>query len=190
MVYIDVTQAHQGQMTQHYQAELTKRVLNAQPTGIVLYEPVRALTTNGQPGPITDFTFALVNQTQLKVTGRSERELIGQKMLTLYGSPDGLAFFDSMVEVAETGQSKEWLLPYFSDGIRGWFQSSLIRHGDQILFTFLDVSELKLQQQALETANLELRRSNDNLMQFARIASVMIYRSHCARFSPLAISWR
>ncbi|GAB3022230.1 PAS domain-containing sensor histidine kinase [Spirosoma pulveris] len=171
MTYMDVTEAHQAQLVQRQQAELMKLVIDAQPTGIVLYEPVRERTADGQPGEIVDFTLVLVNETQRQLTGRSDKEMIGKRMKELFPSKSGQEFFLTLVEVAETGQSKEWLLPYFNDGIRGWFQSSLIRHGDQILFTFLDVTNLKRQQQVLELTNQELRRSNENLQKFAYVAS-------------------
>ncbi|GAB2515558.1 PAS domain-containing sensor histidine kinase [Spirosoma aerophilum] len=171
MTFMDVTELHKGQLVQKAQADLMETVLDAQPSGIVLFQPVRAQKPDGQSGQIIDFTYVLVNETQVKVTGLPAHELIGRQHRKLFPSEQGQEFFNWMVEVAETGQTKEWLLPYFSDGINGWFQSSLIRHGDQVLFTFLDVSGLKRQQQALEIANIELKRSNDNLSQFASIAS-------------------
>ncbi|WP_425290895.1 PAS domain-containing protein [Spirosoma linguale] len=171
MTYMDVTEAHQAQLVQRQQADLMKLVIDAQPTGIVLYEPVREETTDGQPGKIIDFTLMLVNEKQRQLTGRSDAELIGHRVKSLFSSESSNELFDELVKVAETGQRKEWLLPYFSNVIRGWFQSSLIRHGDQVLFTFLDVTDLKHQQQALELTNHELRRSNENLQKFAYVAS-------------------
>ncbi|SOD92804.1 PAS domain-containing protein [Spirosoma fluviale] len=171
MTYMDVTEAHQTQLVQRQQADLMKLVIDAQPTGIVLYEPVRENTTDDKPGKIVDFTFVLANETQRQLLGRSNQELIGHRMRELFPSESAQEFFEFMVEVAETGQPKEWLLPYFSDGVRGWFQSALISHGDQVLFTFLDVTGLKRQQQVLEVTNQELRRSNENLQKFAYVAS-------------------
>jgi PAS domain S-box-containing protein len=153
------------------QARLLEAVINVQPGGVVLYDPVREPTADGQPGPIVDFTYVLVNETNSRVTGRAATELIGQRFKILFPSEDANLVFERMVAVAEQGDPQAWLLPYFNDGIQGWFQSSLIRHEGQVLFTFLDVSELKHQQQALEVANLNLRRSNENLQQFAYVAS-------------------
>lgn len=171
MSYINVTEAHQVQLAQKHQADLMHLVINAQPAGIVLYEPVRQPTIDGQPGPIVDFTYVLVNETERRLTGRSDSELIGQRFRQYFPSDQGQEFFTFLVDVAETGQPKEWLLPFFSDGIRGWFQSSVVRHGHQVLFTFLDVTELKRQQQELEHTNQNLRRSNENLQKFAYVAS-------------------
>jgi len=171
MTFMDVSEGYKAQLIQKAQYDLFQTVINRQPSGIVLFGVVREPTKEDKPGPIVDFVFELANKAELQLVGRSANELIGKRLRTLFPSHDGQQLFEKMVSVAETGQGQEWLLPYFSDGIQGWFQASLVTHGEQILFTFLDVTELKRQQQALEVANMELRHSNDNLQQFAYIAS-------------------
>lgn len=171
MTYMDVTHQHQTQLMQKQQADLFQLTVNAQPAGVILYKPVREPATGIEPGPIIDFTIELVNETEVRLTGLSANELIGQRMLERFPSSEGQSFFEQVRQVAQTGQPREGLMPYFSDGIEGWFQTSLIPHSDKVLFTFLDVSELKNQQQTLEMANLDLKRSNENLRQFAYIAS-------------------
>jgi len=171
MTFMDVTEQYKAQLAQKAQSDLLQTVINVQPAGLVMYRPVWEQTANGQLGRIVDFQFEMVNETELRVVGKTTNELIGQRHNTLFPSNDGQQFFEKMVEVAESGQPQEWLLPYFSDGIQGWFQAALLRHDDLLLFTFLDVTEMKRQQQALELANMELRQSNDNLQQFAFIAS-------------------
>lgn len=171
MTFMDVSEQHNAQLAQKQHADLLNTILNEQPSGIVLYDPVREQTIDGRPGRIIDFTYRFVNEIELKVTGLTKKDLLGQRFLTLFPSQEGRALFEKMVEVAETGQSKEWQLTYFSDGIQGWFQASLIRHEKQVLFTFLDITELNKKKNALEQANLELRRSHDNLQQFAYVAT-------------------
>lgn len=171
MTFMDVTEQHKAQLAQKAQYDLFQTAINSQPAGIVLFAPIREPTEDGQPGPIVDFVYEMVNETELRLVGKSADELIGQRLKSLFPGNDGRQFFGKMMAVAETGQAQQWLLPFFSDGIQGWFQASLISHGDQILFTFLDVTELTRQRQALEIANLNLRHSNENLQQFAYIAS-------------------
>ncbi|MBC3785809.1 PAS domain-containing protein [Spirosoma utsteinense] len=171
MTYMDVTHQHQTQLMQKQQADLFQLTLNAQPAGVILYKPVREPSTGDGPGPIIDFTIELVNEAEVRMTGLSVNELVGHRMLLRFPSPEGHAFFEQVRQVAQTGQPEKSVMAYFSDGIKGWFQTSLIPHLDQVLFTFLDVSELKYQQQTLEMANLDLKRSNENLRQFAYIAS-------------------
>ncbi|GAB4033828.1 PAS domain-containing sensor histidine kinase [Spirosoma jeollabukense] len=114
--------------------------------------------------------YVLVNETECRLTSRSDNESIGHRFKQLFPSIQGQALVEFMSEVAEAGQPKEWVFPFFSDNIRGWFQASLVPHGNQVLFTFLDVTELKCQQQALEHTNHDLRRSNENLQKFAYVA--------------------
>ncbi|MCY7358593.1 MAG: PAS domain-containing protein [Rudanella sp.] len=171
MTFMDVTEQHKVQLAQKAQADLFQTIINVLPAGLVLYRPIREQTADGQPGRIVDFQYEMVNETDLRVVGKTTDELIGQRYKTLFPSNDAQQFFEKMVEVAESGQPQEWLLPFFSDGIQGWFQASLLRYDDMLLFTFLNVTEMKQQQQALELANMELRHSNDNLQQFAYIAS-------------------
>jgi PAS domain S-box-containing protein len=171
MTFMDVTEQHKIQLAQKQQAELFKTVVNADPGGLVLYDPVREQTTDGQPGTIVDFTYTLVNETNVRVTGRAASELIGNRLKALFPGEDTNQLFERAVVVAETGQPQQWQMPYFSNGIKGWFQSSLIRIHGQVLFTFLDVTDIKNKEEALEVANLNLRRSNENLQQFAYIAS-------------------
>jgi signal transduction histidine kinase len=171
MTFIDISEQHEAQLTQKAQADLLQVIINAQPSGLVLFNPVREESISQLPGRIIDFTYVLVNETQKRLTRRTEQELIGARLLTLFPSDEGHDLFERLVEVAETGENKEWIMPYFSDGIEGWFQTALIRHGERVLFTFLDVSDLKRKKRGLEVANMELRRSNENLQQFAYVAS-------------------
>ncbi|XWW46331.1 PAS domain-containing protein [Fibrella sp. USSR17] len=171
MTFMDVSEQHKAQLAQKEQADLLQMVINAQPSGLVLYRALRKKDADGQPGEIFDFVIELVNSAKLKTSKRTMNQLIGKRMLVLFPDEEGQAFFDLVAEVATTGVAKEWVLPTIVDGVYSWFKSSLIRHGDLVLFTFLDVSELKNQHKALEVANTELRRSNDNLQQFAYVAS-------------------
>ncbi|RYF71725.1 MAG: hypothetical protein EOO39_13430, partial [Cytophagaceae bacterium] len=171
MTFMDVTEQHKAQLAQKAQSDLMRVIIDAQPSGLVLFDPVREMGTLPEPERIVDFTYVLVNETKRRVTGLSDQELIGKRLLPLYPNDQEKAFFDRLVDVAETGQTSDWILPYIADGVQGWFQASLIRHGDQVLFTFLDVSILKRQKKALEAVNTDLRRSNENLQQFAYVAS-------------------
>jgi PAS domain S-box-containing protein len=171
MTFVDVTEQHKAQLAQKEQANMIQAVVNAQPAGIFLYEPVREETTDGKPGRTVDYRLKLINATGATILNNSVAKLLDARFLELLPGPETEVIFGLMNEVVETGITKNLLIPYFANGIRGWFQSTIVRCGNQILCTVLDVSDLKLQQQTLELANLELHRSNDNLQQFAYIAS-------------------
>ncbi|AUD04667.1 PAS domain-containing sensor histidine kinase [Spirosoma pollinicola] len=171
MTFVDVTESHQVQIVQKQQADLFETILNAQPSGIVLFDPIRAESTDGQAGQIVDFTYLLVNDTELKSTGLTADKLLGSTLLSTFPNVADHDLFPYMIEVIETGRTKEWLMKYEEDTISRWFQSSLIRQGNQVLWTFLEVTELQNQRLGLEVANRNLRRSNENLQKFAFVAS-------------------
>lgn len=171
MTFMNVTEQHKAQLAQKEQADLIQAIVNAQPSGIMFYEPVREQITSEQSGRTIDYRFRLVNESGAAMLNRSIAELLNNRMIELFPGLETEAVFELMNNVADTGTPVYRTMPYFANGIKGWFQSSIMKHGDQILCTFLDVTELKLQQQALELANIQLRHSNDNLQQFAYIAS-------------------
>ncbi len=171
MTFMDVTEEHKVQLSQKKQADLIQAVVDAQPAGIMLYEPVREPTTNHTEGQIIDYRFKLVSESGAAMMNRSLAELLDNRILELFPGPETEGFMALMNEVAETGIPKQLTVPYFANGISGWFQSTIMPYGNQILCTVLDISDLKQQQLALELANLELRHSNDNLQQFAYVAS-------------------
>ncbi len=150
------------------QARLLTAVMTNVPIPLGVYDIVREPSADGQPGPIVDFTVVLASKLVPHPDGI---ELMGQRQSELYPSEEGRQFRQVLIEVAQTGQLKELTQAYTSDGFRGWFKVAVVRHESRLVVTTVDVTELKQQQQALEVANMELRRSNDNLQQFAYIAS-------------------
>jgi signal transduction histidine kinase len=168
MTVQDKTSEKNAQLAVKRQTEFLQTVIDTSPAGIITYKAIRAAPDQ----PVTDFVVTLANVGGAQLVGRQHPEaFIGRLMSDLFPSDEGRAFFAEVAEVAETGVAKTWLLPYFSDGIEGWFNISLIQQDDQVVATFLDVTDLKTLQQQLEQQNLDLRRSNESLQQFAYVAS-------------------
>lgn len=164
-----LTYTDRAQTEQH--ARLMDIIQDANPAGVVLFDPVWDEPDGDAPGRIVDFVYVAVNKTELTLSQRPAEQLIGNRLKTVCPNAEAYGLFGALVEVVHTNKPNEWLMPYFGDGVNGWFQSAAVRHGDQVLFTFLEVTELKEHQEALEIAIHELRRANDNLQQFAYVAS-------------------
>ena len=163
----DKTAEKNAELAVQRQALFLQTVINTSPAGIIVYKAVR-----NQEQQITDFVVELANVGGAQLVGRqTPPDFIGRLMSELLPSHEGRDFFEQVAQVVETGNSNAWLLPYFSDGIEGWFNMSLVKQDDQAVVTFLDVTDLKALQQQLENQNIDLRRSNDNLQQFAYVAS-------------------
>jgi signal transduction histidine kinase len=147
-------------------ADLLQTVIDNSPTGLVLYEAVR-----DAEGRIVDFVHRLSNPVNEAVTGRASHELVGLRMLEHYPSNRENGHFDDLKHVTETGNPLRRLLDYRAHGINGYFDSIYVKQGDGVLFTYLDVTETYEQRLQLEAANRDLQRSNENLAQFAYVAS-------------------
>jgi signal transduction histidine kinase len=148
------------------QAELLRAVVDNSPTGIVLYKAVR-----DEQGTITDFVHTLTNPANEAVTGVLAHKVIGTLLVENYPIVLENGHFDTLMRVLQTGQLERRLFEFNAHGISGWFDGGYVRQGDGVLFTYLDVTDLKNSQQLLEQQNIELLRSNDNLQQFAYVAS-------------------
>lgn len=129
---LDITAIYQ-------QKNLLQTILDISPTGIVLYEAIRAPQTN----EITDFRYRLTNATNLTVTGRTMEQMMSQTLLALFPGTRQTDFWQTLVDVTETGQPQRLTFPYDEDGVNGWFESYFAQQGDGVLFTFIDISRIK-----------------------------------------------
>ncbi len=170
--YQIVNDIKRAEQAQEQQARLLQTVIDTSPAGIILYKAIRTSAPE-ESATITDFRVELANSAGAQIVGRQPTaDFIGRLMSDLLPSAEGREFFRTVAQVVEIGQSRVWLMPYFADGINGWFNMSLIRQGsDEVVVTFLDVTNLVQLQEQLEYRNFELQRSNESLQSFAYIAS-------------------
>jgi signal transduction histidine kinase len=179
---LDITNRKQAELAVQKQAELLKTVIDTATAGIILYKAVYAQTpapaaaaitdTDARPADIVDFEVVMANTTGAQLVGRQSRDaFVGRRMRDLLPSEAGRDFFEQVAGVVRTGVPKAWLLPYFNDGIDGWFDMSIIRQDNQAVVTFLDVTEMQQMQRQLEQQNRALLRANEYLRQFVYIAS-------------------
>ena len=163
---LDITAIKEAERAQYHQAELLQSVLDSSQHSIVVLEAIRSAE-----GRIVDFWYALQNATNARSIGRTDDDIRGRTLLELFPSTGTSGLFDRYVAVAETGQPQRLEEYYEGQGIVGWFDISIARRGDGVVVTIVDITETRQFRQQLEAANAELRRSNDNLQQFAYVAS-------------------
>ncbi|MBO0934695.1 PAS domain-containing sensor histidine kinase [Fibrella aquatilis] len=162
----DKTREKQAEQALTEQAGLLKAVVDNSPTGIVLYKAVR-----DEHQQVTDFSHVLSNPANAAITGLNERELVDKLVARDYPASVESGHYATLLRVLETGEPESNLFHYDAHGINGWFDGGYVRQGDGVLFTYSNITDLKLAQQRLEYQNVELLRSNDNLQQFAYVAS-------------------
>ncbi|MGA0559278.1 PAS domain-containing sensor histidine kinase [Larkinella sp. VNQ87] len=168
ITFMNVTQQKQNELKVREQAELVESVLNATLTAVAVYEPVRAIDADGQPGPIVDFRFTLANQASVDTLGLLPEVLYTKTLCDMNPVLRNSPALARYVEVAETG------VPVTLERQVGdrWFLVSAVRFGeDGLLTSSIDVTEIKQAKEQIEQMNAQLKRSNESLDQFAAIAS-------------------
>ncbi|MBO0937442.1 PAS domain-containing protein [Fibrella sp. HMF5335] len=166
MTCLNVTEQHDSQQVQKEQADLVSTIVTNSPVGLALLHP-----QHDASGNITAMVYRLVNQAFASLSGRTPDQLIDKRVLDLFPGLKGTEPYLRMLHVAKTGEYQRFTMPYYQDGAAGWFENILVKRGDDVLLCVTDVTERHNQQQQLETLNQALQRSNENLQQFAFIAS-------------------
>ncbi|GAB3038917.1 PAS domain-containing sensor histidine kinase [Spirosoma pulveris] len=157
------------------QALALRTTLDASINSIIAMTSLRDET-----GTIVDFMMDTANEAVIKSNFMTPDQIIGRKLLTVFPGNKDNGFFDLYVRVVETGQAEQ-SSQYYRDefGLEGWFEVSAVKQGSNgVVVTYNNITDRKLaelaaqqQERELKEANAELQRSNENLQQFAHIAS-------------------
>ena len=147
-------------------------VLNASLNNTFVYEAIRDLT-----GQIQDFRINFINRhAREDVIRRFGVEPLGSTILTIYPSSRQSGQFPYCVQAIETGQPVR--LDLYYEDVKAWYDTLVTPLGDGCIVTGLNITDRKLseelsQQQAIDQERLvhELQQSNENLRQFAQVAS-------------------
>lgn len=162
--FVDVTALKRVELANQQQADLLRSVLDNSFNAIVAFSAVRDAATGG----VIDFRYVAQNETNRRNTNRTDDEVIGR---TLLNQAPALfsGLFERYVRVLETGQLDQFEHP--DDERTRWFAISVAKWGDGIVLTLVDITASKDHQQQLERVNRDLVNANDNLRQFAYVAS-------------------
>ncbi|AUD02545.1 PAS domain-containing sensor histidine kinase [Spirosoma pollinicola] len=157
------------------QAHQLRTTLDASINSIIAMTALRDDTNT-----IVDFMMDTANEAVIKSNFMTPEQIIGRTLLTVFPGNKENGFFDLYVRVVETGKAEQ-SSQYYRDefGLEGWFEVSAVKQGnDGVVVTYNNITERKRaelaalqQEKELKEANAELRRSNENLQQFAHIAS-------------------
>lgn len=138
---------------------------------IAAYSAVRETGPDGKPGPILDFVFDSFSRTAEEMTGLKAADVVGQRMLALFPGIKETGLFDKWVNLVETGDSLRFTDYYNEAGIELWYDTKAVKWGDGFIQSYIDVSANVHHLQRLEEANQLLQLANENLQQFAFVAS-------------------
>jgi PAS domain S-box-containing protein len=128
-------------------AELLQNVFDAAPWAIVLLDPVRDAR-----GEVLDFTLTLANARASQISQRPLDTLLGRHIYELYPHLRNVGLDTTFREVLRAGTASQQEVFYDGDGIHGWYQLNVVRHGTGLLVTSNDITarkeaELRLQEE-------------------------------------------
>lgn len=149
------------------QADTFNAVLNNIKHGLTVIQVVRDET-----GQLADLRYEYVSEQMVRDTGLTRQQLIGSTELTLFPHTKQSRIWQANLKTLETGEAQQFEEYYDYEGYKNHIIYQVARIDENRLVSiYQNINDLKQQQQALEVANIELRRSNDNLQQFGYIAS-------------------
>ncbi|GAA4466851.1 hypothetical protein GCM10023189_49590 [Nibrella saemangeumensis] len=164
--YEEVTSAQHTAQREAQYALLLNSVLDASLTAIIAIDSIR-----DESGTIIDFVCRLANNTFIRVSGRPASDIVGHRMLTQHPHLLNTEAFSRYVDAVETGQSQQFEQHFPGRNGDRWFTVSVVKKGDGLVLSFMEITDLKRTQHQLEASVNQLSQSNYNLEQFAYVAS-------------------
>ncbi len=156
---------------------LLDAVFNSSTNGIAAKKAVRDEENN-----IIDFRYLTANSSYADMYGKSTKQLIGHTLKENFPdiSPD---YFQMCIKVVETNHAHR--SEYYRPEEGKWFEAIVVKMDDGIVSTHTNITdkkrasetiannyqELKNTSEQLIDSNMQLERSNMDLMQFASVAS-------------------
>ncbi|WP_460958475.1 sensor histidine kinase [Spirosoma litoris] len=137
----------------------------------LMKEPLQVLQPIFENGEIIDFRFKLTNQAYASYANTTPEQLQGKKVGDVFPGYFETVSFTKPVETYKTGQSLTFEIHYDKDGLDLYNLMSTFKVDDEVVIYFTDFTRLRQLQLQLESKIDELKRSNENLQQFAYVAS-------------------
>lgn len=158
-------------------SSVVEAIFNSSQNGITSAKPVR-----NKKSEIIDFEYTAANSAAEKMLGVAKGGLTGLMIRKNFGEA-GDKFFNAFKKVIETGESFHH--EFYMRKSASWFDVTSVKMNDGVVTTYYDVTEkkkaadelnrsyeaLKLSSSQLASSNMELEKSNLDLMQFASVAS-------------------
>ena len=152
---------------QQEQADLLQTIVENGKVGMTLFDIIR-----DESGTIVDFEYVFANSVNAAHTSRTVAEMNGNRLLRLFPGIVDTPYFSTIVEAASAGESRQVVVPYFADGIEGWYDVTFVGMGNRVLFTGVDITPFK-------QAELEQQRQAVFLTQLidTSMSGIAVYKS-------------
>lgn len=169
IIAVDITDPKQAELDRRQQADRLERILDRVPAALFVSE---AIYDEADSTRIVDFRIRDVNAQGMQPYGLSRHQIVGRRASELFPGDRQNGIFTRYVEVIQTQQAQSFEYDYVLNDQRRWIDVRLVPFDAKtVVATSLDITPIKQAQVSLEVMNEELRRSNENLQQFAYVAS-------------------
>jgi PAS domain S-box-containing protein len=139
-VDIDITAQVRAERQLSESARTLRNILDGAQAGIAL---LRAVREHEGLGPVVDFVVENANHLAAELNGIPMEQTLNRRLSELFPHYKAIGLFDRYVEVVESGVSQRFEARNEGPGPVEWFDVSLGKHGDGLVLTFSDISDLK-----------------------------------------------
>lgn len=143
-----------------------QNILDHSLDGIMAFSSVR-----DENGEIIDFQWLLANFISAQTLGRGKGDLTGKRLLDVVPDAKKSGLFDIYKGVVDTSISQQFEREFDLRGELKWFYMAAVKLDDGLIVTYTDVTEKNVAESRLTQYAEELKRSNQDLEQFAYVAS-------------------
>jgi signal transduction histidine kinase len=134
-------------------------------------EPMQVLVPVRENNRIVDFRYKLTNQAYANYVHTTPNELKDRKVGDVFPGYFNTSSFSNVARTYETGKDDNWEIHYNADGLDLYNEMNAVKLDDEVVVHFTDFTKLKHLQLELLYKIRELERSNEQLEEFAHVAS-------------------
>jgi signal transduction histidine kinase len=134
-------------------------------------EPMQVLVPVCENNRIIDFRYKLTNQAYANYAHTTPKELLDRKVGDVFPGYFKTSSFTNVARTFETGKDDNWEIHYNADGLDMYNMMNAVKLDDEVVVHFTDFTKLKHLQLELLYKIKELERSNEQLEEFAHVAS-------------------
>ncbi|RYY65319.1 MAG: PAS domain S-box protein, partial [Chitinophagaceae bacterium] len=158
----ELAEAHNQLLASHASLQ---SIINVFTSALQVLEPVV------EGGDVVDFTYKLTNEAYAAYAGKSPAELAGKRVSEIFPGYFDTDSFRNIRAVALSGEARTWENHYRADGLDIYNEMGAVPINGDIVVHLTDYTALKQLQHELVRNITELKRSNQNLEEFAHAAS-------------------